>query len=325
MYCVGFGENAAKHAGNAAAGRESRTVRPTVSIGLPVYNGERYLEGAIESILGQSLSDLELIISDNASTDGTREISRASVKRDPRVRYIRNSENLGAAENYNRVFRESNGKFFKWASHDDLCDPTYVERCIAGLESNASAVLCYPRTIFIDADGQHIGEYAESDDFTSVNAPIRFRTWLFDRSGPWCNAIFGVIRSDVLAATGLIGKFNSSDVILLGELLLRGTMVRIPDVLFFRRDHPERSVLAHSSKEARAAWFDPKSAGKIQMPTWRWLRGYAGAIARADLSVPDRINCSGSLMKWCVQNRHKLRDDLLGATKAVTGKMRISP
>lgn len=321
---VKFGRERVKRAGNAAAGSESRVVRPSVSIGLPVYNGERYLEGAIESILGQSYSDLELIVSDNASTDLTEAISRAAVERDSRVRYIRNAENLGAAENYNRVFNASNGKFFKWASHDDLCAPTFVERCVEGLESNSSAVLCYPRTMFIDADGGHIGEYEEHDDFTAADASARFKTWLFDRTGPWCNAVFGLIRSDVLAATGLIGKFNSSDVILLGELLLHGTMQRIPDLLFYRRDHPERSVLAHSSDAARAVWFDPASSGRIQMPTWRWFRGYAGAIARCDLSIPARIHCSGSLMKWGVQQRGRLKNELVGATKTISGKWRLS-
>ncbi len=321
---VELGRQFDKQTGHSAAVTESHTLRPTVSIGLPVYNGERYLEQAIESILEQSYVDLELIVSDNASTDLTEAISRAAAERDPRVRYIRNAKNLGAAENYNRVFNASNGKFFKWASHDDLCAPTFVERCMEGLEENPSAVLCYPRTMFIGTDGDHIDEYDERDDFTDADASARFRTWLFDRKGPWCNAVFGIIRSDVLAGTGLIGKYNSSDVILLGELLLHGTMERIPDVLFYRRDHSERSVLAHASDEARAAWFDPASAGKIQMPTWRWFRGYAGAITRCDLPVPARIHCSGSLLRWGIQQRNRLKAELVGATKTISGKRRLS-
>jgi glycosyltransferase involved in cell wall biosynthesis len=311
-------------AGAAAAGPGSHTVRPTVSIGLPVFNGERYLERAVESILGQTYSDLELIISDNASTDKTAEICREAAERDERVTYIRNDVNLGAAENYNIVFRASNGTFFKWASHDDLIAPEFVERCVEVMHENPAAVTCYPRTTFIDEDGEAISEYEEIDDFTASTAPERFKTWLFDRTGPWCNAVFGIIRSDVLATTGLIGKYNSSDVILLGELLLNGTMVRIPDVLFYRRDHPERSVRAHASNDARAAWFDPASAGGVHMPTWRWLRAYAGAIGRADLTLADKVSCSRLLMRWAVTQRRKFKEELVGVAKSVGGRRRLS-
>jgi glycosyltransferase involved in cell wall biosynthesis len=284
-----------------------------VSIGLPVFDGERYLEGSIRSILAQTYTDFELLISDNASTDGTREICESFSALDGRIRYMRNSRNVGAAENYNRVFRASSGRYFKWASHDDLCGSEFVERCVSVMEGDPSVVLCYPRTMFIDEDGRSIGVYEESDDFTSSRASERFSTWLFHRSGPWCNAVFGVIRSDVLWRTPLIGKYNSSDVILLGELLLRGRMVRIPEVLFYRRDHPGRSVRAHTSPEARATWFDPAGAKKVQLPAWRWGRGYAAAVLRAPNPAPEKARCATLLARWFVMQRGRLLDELLGA------------
>ena len=93
---------------------------PRVSIGMPVYNGEKYLEEAIQSILAQTYSDFELVISDNASTDKTQEICLEYAARDSRVRYHRNEKNLGAAPNYNRTFELSTGQYFKWADYDDL-------------------------------------------------------------------------------------------------------------------------------------------------------------------------------------------------------------
>ena len=126
---------------------------PRASIGLPVYNGERFLAAAIDSVLEQTFSDLELIISDNASTDKTAEICRQYVARDPRIRYYRKETNNGGPWNFNRVFQYARGEFFKWQAADDVCAPTLVERSVEMLDRNQTAVLCYPRTMVIDGRG----------------------------------------------------------------------------------------------------------------------------------------------------------------------------
>src|ERR671915_430558 len=102
----------------------SGTLKPLVSIGLPVYNGANYLRKAVETILEQSYESLELIISDNASTDDTADICRDLSARDARIRVSRNAQNVGAARNYNIVFNAARGKYFKWAAHDDVLAPT---------------------------------------------------------------------------------------------------------------------------------------------------------------------------------------------------------
>src|SRR3954470_1068595 len=94
--------------------------RPRVSIGLPVYNGQRFLAPAVSSLLAQTFADFELVICDNASTDDTEAICRRFAERDPRVRYHRNEQNVGAAPNFNRALALSTGQYFKWAAHDDL-------------------------------------------------------------------------------------------------------------------------------------------------------------------------------------------------------------
>src|SRR5687767_6137887 len=103
---------------------------PALSIGLPVYNGERYLREAIGSILSQDFTDFELIISDNASTDGTAAICAFYAARDARIRYHRSETNLGAAPNHRRVFELARAPFFKWAAHDDSGSPQLLERCV---------------------------------------------------------------------------------------------------------------------------------------------------------------------------------------------------
>jgi glycosyltransferase involved in cell wall biosynthesis len=111
---------------------------PKVSIGLPVYNGENFIREAIDSILGQIFCDFELIISDNASSDGTEEICRSYAGRDQRVRYYRNEENIGSSGNYTRVFLLAKGKYFKWTAHDDICKPDFIEKCIEVLDKDDS-------------------------------------------------------------------------------------------------------------------------------------------------------------------------------------------
>src|SRR5687767_8665908 len=118
---------------------------PTVSIAIPVYNGENYLRLSIESILAQDYSDFELIITDNASTDGTEAICRDYANRDPRVRYARNERNIGASGNYNKGFELARGKYFRWQAHDDECHRSMTRKCVDFLESASPEVtMVYP-------------------------------------------------------------------------------------------------------------------------------------------------------------------------------------
>ena len=102
---------------------EMATDGPRVSIGLPVYNGDNYLAETLDSILAQTFTDFELIISDNGSTDRTEAICRRYAAQDHRVRYVRNPSNLGAARNYKRAFELARGEYFKWNGHDDPLAP----------------------------------------------------------------------------------------------------------------------------------------------------------------------------------------------------------
>ena len=182
---------------------------PQVSIGLPVYNGENYLAEAIESILAQTYQNFELVITDNASVDKTREICESYAIVDARVNYFRNEHNLGAAPNFNKSFELSTGKYFKWAAHDDILAPDFLEKCVAVLENNPDVVLCYPSTTVIDSQGKITQDY----DFSGrTNSPIlqqRFAALLL--SSDLCYEIFGLIRTDVLAKTSLMGNFGHGD------------------------------------------------------------------------------------------------------------------
>jgi glycosyltransferase involved in cell wall biosynthesis len=128
---------------NHTAGSSADGTAPTLTIGLPVYNGERYLTESLDALLAQTYQDFELVISDNASDDGTADICRAYAERDSRIRYLRQPVNIGAGPNHNVLVPMARGKYFKWASHDDLYDPQLLELCIEALESRPEFVLAH--------------------------------------------------------------------------------------------------------------------------------------------------------------------------------------
>jgi glycosyltransferase involved in cell wall biosynthesis len=263
--------------------------KPRVSIGLPVFNGEDYLAEALDSILAQTYTDFELIISDNASTDRTREICHSYAAQDKRIRYFRSEANLGAARNYNRVFELSSGEYFKWAAHDDVCAPEFLERCVKVLDREPDVVLCYPKTNIIDEHGELVEHYVDDFDLRAPKSHERFRHIL--RTGQWLNPVCGVIRADVLRGTQLIGKYAVSDRVLLAELALVGRFYEVPEYLFYRRIHPQKSTQANTTDEEIAAWFDPATRGRVLAPRWKRFLGHLRSIRRAPLSWDGRMRC----------------------------------
>jgi glycosyltransferase involved in cell wall biosynthesis len=271
---------------------------PRLSIGLPVYNGETYLPEALDALLGQSYSDFELIISDNASTDRTEEICRRYLDRDARIRYFRQPVNLGAAANHNFVAEQARGELFKWAAHDDLYDRELLLRCVEALDARPDIVLSHAWEAFVDVEGNiiHRVDYRLATD--SPRAPDRFRDVLFVQGG---DDLYGVMRTDVLRRTPLHGTYHHADHTLVAELALHGPFYQVPEVLYYRRDHPGRASRVEDKRE-RAARFDPRRANRLRNPVVRllaeYLWGYIRAIQRAPLSPADRLRCYGHLVRW---------------------------
>ena len=289
---------------------------PTVSVGLPIYNGERYLESALRSLLAQTFEDFELVISDNASTDRTEEICRDFLATDPRVRYHRNHKNIGGSPNHNRVRELSRGRYFMWASDDDLRAPTYLERCLDILEENPNLVICYTKTQRIDEHGQGIPSYVETDlDVGALSPAIRFAEVI--QLGHILEPILGLIRSSALSRTRPEGSFADSDRVLLAELACLGPFYRISETLFFRRDHPGRSVRLYPTRQGRIAWSVPDKRGGISFPYWRELREFMEVLWRAPIDAVDRRIAYRHLFSWAMENRRFLRHDVEEAIRTL--------
>ena len=272
---------------------------PRLSIGLPVYNGEKYLADSLDSLLGQTYGEYELIISDNCSTDSTEEICRSYAAADSRIRYVRQATNVGSSPNHNYTFHLGRGELFKWASHDDLYGRTLLERCVAALDERPEVVLAHAHQGLIDANGEvtHLVDYPLDTDVPSPSQ--RFRSLLFAVGG---DDIYGVVRADVLRRTPLNASYHHSDRTLVGELALAGRFHQVPEVLFFRRDHPDRAERARPTKRARAANMDPVRADRLRHPTARLLAeyvwGFVSAIRRTPMTSAERLRCYGHLGQW---------------------------
>ena len=286
---------------------------PRVSIGLPVYNGREFLREAVDSILAQSFSDFELIICDNASTDGTAEISRLYAASDHRVRYHRNERNVGASRNFNLAFELARGEYFKWAAHDDICRGEFLQRCVEVLDHNPEIVLCFGQEMGIDSRGECLGARPYRVDMSSDRPWRRFRSALgVSRGSP---PIFGLIRSEVLRKTALIGNYDASDLVLLAELSLHGKLHQLPDVLLLHREHPFRSTYAHPTRHLATEWFDPSKRGKLLFPAWKVMGKLIQCILRCPLGVASKAACFVQLPWWIRRNWRNLASDMAVAVR----------
>ncbi|MBW4616930.1 MAG: glycosyltransferase [Desmonostoc vinosum HA7617-LM4] len=306
--------------------------QPRVSIGLPVYNGDKFIKESIDSLLAQTFADFELIISDNASTDKTEEICRAYIEQDKRIRYYRNQHNIGCAPNFNRVFELSLGQYFKWAAHDDLHAADFIKKCVDVLDEDPTIILCHSYTYLIDEYGKFIQNYEVKLKTYSPKPHERFHELL---NWHLCYQCYGVIRASALKAIPPMGSYASADGTLLLRLSLLGQFYEIPEYLFFARNHPQQSmsmfwpnhllILNSHSKDslklpdfyAYSIWFDSANQGKVLLPHWRILWEFIVSIWLFDLSLYERLCCHLSIYMQLKGTEYLLLKDLLKLLKSL--------
>jgi glycosyltransferase involved in cell wall biosynthesis len=295
---------------------------PLVSIGMPVFNGENFVSEALESIVGQSYENLQIVIGDNASTDATESICRGFAERDDRINYFRHSENLGASGNHDFVFFQSEGPMFKLAAHDDVLHPNLIERCVEALVSRPNHVLAFPRTRHIDADG--IEHEAIDDNVIGMDSPSpALRLGRITCLPNWATPVFGVFRREAVKADTILGRYVGSDRTLLAELALAGPWHRVDEYMFYRREHETTSTNAFRSELNRMRWFDPAASRVGRFPNWRRLAEFGKAVQRAELTPRQRALAYTQLARWTVTPWYRprvlklLRDPIVAAMAAV--------
>ncbi|MDZ4722478.1 MAG: glycosyltransferase family 2 protein [candidate division Zixibacteria bacterium] len=285
---------------------------PVVSIALPVFNGVPFIGEAIESILSQSFKDFELIITDNASTDGTDAVCLAYAEKDSRVRYSRNEQNIGSVNNYICAFEKVRGKYFKFATANDVCAPELLERCIEVLESQPDVVLVYGRTKLMDEQGIIFQEYDDRLDLRDSSSSERFIKFMLNVR--LANALAGLIRIDQLRQTRFLGNHIASDITLMGELALRGKYFELPEFLFFRRVGKQSSTLNKSLEELKK-FYDPLSKKRIALIYWRLNWEHFHSVARVSMDSKEKLKLFFFLTKHVFWDRQKLATELLTVLK----------
>jgi glycosyltransferase involved in cell wall biosynthesis len=289
-----------------------------VSIGLPVYNAERYLRQSLDDLLAQTLTDFELIISDNASTDATAAICQEYAARDPRIRYVRQARNLGAVGNHRAVAALARAPYFKFASHDDRYDPDLLRACVEALEAHPEAVLAHSWHRTIDGQGEVISADPYPLDTANPSPRARLRSVL--RVSPGGTDFYGIVRTEVLRSVRPQQDYYNSDRTFVAELALAGPFVQVPRVLFSNRQHEAQA--SHGSRRARATKMGVGRSNPLVHPMARMYVEYAAGFVRAVLAAPlstrERWVCLAEVAGWLVSAaRTRLRGSGGSATGAV--------
>ncbi len=283
-------------------------VPPKVTIGIPVYNGGAFFTECLEAVSRQTFGDLEVIISDNASTDGTADVARSFVDRDPQFHYVRFEQNRGAAANWNRVVELANGTYFKWLAADDLIEPTYIERCVAVLDEEPDVVLVTPRVRLIDLTGKPLERTPGTDRYVAPHgetksaprAPVtglasrsalrRFRSVvMFVTDSGLAAYDMSLIRLEPLRSTMLVEPYVGSEKILLAQLSLVGRFVLVPEVLYSWRIHADHMGSKSPAEATRG--LDPTWTGRFPMMGPRQIVGYLRAIRVAKVDPVTKLGC----------------------------------
>ncbi len=300
---------------------------PTVSVGIPVYNGSHYLRQTLTGLLTQTYSDIEVIVSDNASTDSTREILSEIQAGDPRLRVHLFDTNQGPAANYNKVAELARGTYFMWAAADDVHAPTFIERAVAHLDADPSAVLAYAGTRIIDEAGEVKGDFDYEPDIDAPEPAARLDALLnVDHRRHGAFEIFGLMRLAALREVLPQGAYARSDSVILVRMALRGRFVRDPERLFLNRDHVQRSVRSVPARSYRGRgilvgvlgagpipadeWWDASRRDRAVWPEWKLLGEYQRAIRDAPLSPSDRAAARKVLRRYSIRHIPKLARDV---------------
>ena len=308
---------------------------PRITIGMPVYNGEKFLRATVDSLLAQTFTDFELIVSDNASTDSTEQICREYAAKDPRFIYVRNSRNLGPAANYNVSMDLARSELFKWCAADDVYGPDCLRRLIEVLDANPDAVASYARTKIIDEDGKYVRDYDCELNLSAPRAYQRLAHLIFVRHrNHGAHEIWSVVRTAKLREAGHKKALVRADSVLLVRIALLGKMLRLEEFHFFNRDHANRSSRYLGKREVRAdsklsaflgvgplpngEWWDESLKGRILFPDWRVMQQYYLAVSQIRLGLFERVACHIVLAAFVVKHIPKLVRDLLIAGEQFT-------
>jgi glycosyltransferase involved in cell wall biosynthesis len=268
---------------------------PLVTIGMPSYNKAPYIAEAIESILAQTHTNLELLISDDRSTDESASICETYAKRDSRIRFVSQPTNLGMIPNFDFVLNEARGEYFMWFSADDRVDPTWLEACLAACAEGG--VIGFGQVADVYEDGTIKRRYPLSPVTGSRMSRVVSLYWTMLQE---CNMLHGVTRTDRVRRMGGLAPYAFAgiafDFLYVWESAFQGELLARPNVWLYKRDSINNNVLQRGGKGAllrHALW--------PSVPIWRVMlfhRTRMPATYRLLLATMFLPRCVYALGKW---------------------------
>jgi hypothetical protein len=273
-------------------------VEPLVSIGLPVRNGEQHVGEAVRSVLDQGHGRLELVISDNASDDGTEEICRQFIRSDDRVRYYRQSQDIGLIANFNAVLHLARGTYFKWMGDDDRLAPTYVSRCVEVLNADATLILVTTQQAHIGPDGAVESSSYDGHQIRSTRPVERLTEMLrlLNESHLLLDPLYGMMRQALVARIPRpVMLFE--DQIFAARLALAGPFGHLDEVLSCRRSKPFPRLTVTARRLGVPVW-------QAKLATTLQCRELLTAVREADLTPGERRQASAAVAKMFIHRKH---------------------
>ncbi|MEU2201889.1 glycosyltransferase family 2 protein [Isoptericola sp. NPDC019482] len=262
---------------------------------MPVFDGERFLDEALAAVCAQDADGLEILVSDNGSTDASLEIARDWAARDSRVRVLVSDVNRGGTWNFNRLLEAARAPLFKWAPADDVIAPSFVSRCIETLSAEPLAVAVLPRTVYIDEAGAVIEERQDLE--LGLDAPSPHER--LDRllSGMVAHVMYGLLGTETLRAIGGVRRGPGADWAIGAQLCMLGKIVLVPEQLMMQRRHGGQS---NGSGAEIVAWDNPGATGRtvsFGLANLSINAALASAVRSVRLPLDERTRCAATVLR----------------------------
>jgi len=260
----------------------------SVTIGLPVYNGADYLETALASLAAQTMQDLQFLISDNASTDATPEILARWAAKEPRIKYHRQTENIGAYPNFKWVLNNAGSHWFAFAAHDDLWSPEFVQSLYNAITAKPGLVLAVPQVITMFEDGREDTRRPVPEEMGGGSRTDRIRCALHEARGGWYYGLWD--RRALISAVEKTQNFThvwGSDLVTLLPPILSGALVSSNNAIYYKRLTP--------LSEQR---YRPKTAKGQCVLYCDFLLESVKALKAASLSPTEKLRLIPSIIRY---------------------------
>lgn len=291
---------------------------PRVVVGLPVYNGKKFIGAAIESHLSQSFGDFLLVVSDNGSTDETPAICEAYAAKDPRVQVWRSPQNRGILWNHRRVLEAitSPDQYFRWAGADDILEPGLLQLMVDTLDLRPDASAVMSNTRNIDDEGRIIGAMSRALDLQSPS--VSQRAWDLLMARFQHIVAYGLMRASVLQSMRTGPHYFGWDEIFIWELTLRGQIVQPEGPALLRRFHPGSISRVKTAKELRK-WVEPNAKSGMNFPHWNWAWERLRVLFATPMPAGERLRIARMVARHTAWQRAQLTRDVVQATKRGLG------